>query len=87
MLDADRTYMQDDYSLEGWMFINFIALLFYYRIYRLLTEKELLNNYSPKDVLIHLSRIYKLKISDNWVLSEIPKKTRHIIEKLNIPIT
>ncbi len=70
----------------GWMFINFIALVSYYRIYRLLTEKELLNNYSSGDVLIHLSRIYKL-IGDNWVLSEIPKKTRVIIEKLNIPIT
>jgi len=87
VLNADRTYMRDDYQLEGWMFINFIALVFYYRIYRLLVDNKLLNNYSPHDVLIHLSRIYKLKIEDKWLTSEIPKKTRKIIEKLNIPIT
>lgn len=87
VLNADRTYMRDDYRLEGWMFVNFIALVFYYRIYRLLVDNKLLNNYSPHDVLIHLSRIYKLKIGDKWVTSEIPKKTRKIIEKLNIPIT
>jgi transposase len=86
-LDADRTYMRDDYHMEGWMFINFIALLFYYRMYRLLVDNEILNNYTPKDVFLHFSRIYKLNINDNWVLSEIPKKTRKILEKLNLCIT
>lgn len=87
VLNADRTYMRDDYQLEGWMFINFIALVFYYRIYRLLIDNKLLNNYSPYDVLMHLSRIYKLRIGDKWLISEIPKKSRRIIEKLNLPIT
>lgn len=87
VLNADRTYMRDDYQMEGWMFINFIALVFYYRLYRLLVDNSLLKKYSPNDVLIHLSRIYKLKIQDEWITSEIPKKTRNILEKLNIPIT
>jgi hypothetical protein len=30
---------------------------------------------------------FKLKIPDEWITSEIPKKTRGILEKLNIPIT
>jgi transposase len=75
VLNADRTYMRDDYQMEGWAFINFIALVFYYRLY------------TPNDVLIHLSRIYKLKIQNEWITSEIPKKTRVILEKLNLPIT
>lgn len=87
VLEADRTYMNDDYQMEGWMFINFIALVFYYRIYRLLVENSLLNNYTPHDVLIHLSRIHKLKIGEKWWTSEIPKKARNIIEKLDVPIT
>ena len=85
VLNADRTYVRDDYQMEGWMLINFIALVFYYKIYRLLAEKSLLRNYSPKDILIHLSRIYKLKIQDQWLTSEIPKKTRNIMEKLKLP--
>ena len=28
-LQADRSYMQNDQSLEGWMFINYLALLAY----------------------------------------------------------
>ncbi|MEW5759331.1 MAG: transposase [Candidatus Thermoplasmatota archaeon] len=87
VLNADRTYMMSDPHLQGWMFINFISLLFYYKIYHLLTDRKLLSNYSPMEVLIHLSRVYKLKIGDKWELSEIPKKTRKILEKLNMPIT
>jgi transposase len=87
VLQADRPYMHDDYQMEGWMFINFLALVFYYRTYKLLSDNNLLRRYSPKDVLIHLSRICKLKIQDQWVTSEIPKKTRDIVEKLDLPIT
>ena len=87
VLNADRTYMRDDYQMEGWAFINFIALVFYYRLYRILADNSLLKRYTPNDVLIHLSRIYKLKIQNEWITSEIPKKTRVILEKLNIPIT
>lgn len=87
VLNADRTYMRDDYQMEGWMFINFIALVFYYRLYRILADNSLLKKYTPNDLLIHLSRIYKLKIQDEWITSEIPKKTRDILDKINIPIT
>jgi len=87
ILKADRTYMRDDESMEGWMFINFISLLFYYKIYRMLVDKKMIGKYSPEDVLMHLSRIYKLKVNNRWLISEIPKKSREIIEILGIPIT
>ncbi|ODA43268.1 hypothetical protein THER_2012 [Thermodesulfovibrio sp. N1] len=48
-----------------------------------LREAELLKKYSVKDLIIHLRRIYKLKINDKWVISEIPKTSRKILEKLN----
>ncbi len=86
-LHADRSYMGDDFGLEGWMFVNFIALLLYYKVYALLMSKDLLNNCSPKDVILHLSRVYKLRIGDDWVLSEVPKKSRLLIEKLGIEKT
>jgi transposase len=86
-LKADRTYMRDDYQMEGWMLINFISLLLHYKTYGLLIQKKLLHKYSPKDVLMHLSRIHKLKINDKWTTSEIPKKSRVLIEKLDMRIT
>jgi hypothetical protein len=87
VLNADRTYMRDDYQMEGWMFINFLALVFYYRLYKILADNTLLKRYTPNDVLIYLSRIYKLKIKDEWITSEIPKKSRDLLEKLSVPIT
>ncbi|MDG7038659.1 MAG: hypothetical protein JRN37_05835, partial [Nitrososphaerota archaeon] len=86
-LSADRTYMRDDYSLEGWFLINFVALLFYYEIYNLLRDKGLLSKYSPADVLVHLSRIHKLRVKNRWVTSEIPKKSGLMAEKLGLHIT
>ncbi len=87
VLEADRTYMRDDYALEGWFLVNFVSLLIYYEIYNLLREHDLLSKYSPMDVLVHMSRIQKLKMHNKWVTSEIPKKTRIIKEKLEQHIT
>ncbi len=81
-LHADRSYMRDDYQLEGWMAVNFVALMLYYCVYNLLREKKLLKRYTPKNALKHLSRVYKLKVDDKWYLSEIPKKSRLIMGEL-----
>ena len=85
-IHADRTYMRDDYQLQGWTFVNFIALILHYRIYGMLKQRDLLKRYSPEDVIEHLERISMLKIGDEWKLSEIPKKSREIIDALEIPI-
>jgi len=87
ILHADRIYLRDDAHVEGWMFINFIALVLYYRLYNVLGDCELLKRFSPKDILLHLSRFHKLKVDEQWIPSEIPKKTRDVMEKLNIPVT
>ena len=41
ILGNDFTYMQNDEALEGWMFINHLALLIHHKIYSLLKEKKL----------------------------------------------
>ena len=87
VLNADRTYMRDDSAMEGWMFVNFIALLLYYRVYGLLISRDVLSRCSPKDVILHLSRVFNVRIGDDWVISEIPKKTRLLIEKLEIDLS
>jgi transposase len=86
LLHADRTYMRDDAHLEGWAFVNFISLLLYYKIYEVLLSKGLLKRFTPKEVILHLSRIYKLKIGEKWMLSEIPKKSGMLVEKLGLDL-
>jgi transposase len=87
VLKADNSYMRNQTALEGWMFITFIALQWYYRIYKLLSEKQLLSRFSPQDLLIHLAEIKKVKINDSWHTAEITNKTQKLIEKLNVHIT
>ncbi|MEM3814470.1 MAG: hypothetical protein QXE09_11445 [Thermoproteus sp.] len=86
-LDADCSYMRDNYAMQGWMFVNFIALLLHYRIYNILRKKDLLRKYTPRDVLDHLRRVNKLNISEKWKSFEIPKKSKKIMEKLETDFT
>lgn len=78
--------MREDIALEGWMFVNFVALLLYYKVYMNLVSRDILSKYSPKDVVLHMARVKKLKIGGDWHLAEIPKKSRILIEKLGVDV-
>jgi transposase len=86
-LEADRSYMQNDQALEGWMFINYLALLAYWRVLKLLVKKELLSKFSINDLLIHLSHIKKIKINGQWYQAETTKKTKKLFNELDYTIT
>ena len=85
-IHADRTHMRDEQQLRGWMFVNFISLILHYRIYNTLKEKGILKKYSPEDVIEHLERVDMLKIGEEWKISEIPKKSRKIIDALSTTV-
>lgn len=85
-IHADRTYVRDDYQMQGWMLVNFISLMLHYRIFNLLRKRGMLRHYSPRDVIEHLERISRLKIGEEWKYSEIPKKSRKIMEELDLHI-
>jgi transposase len=87
ILEVDNSYMQNEMALQGWMFISFIALKWYYQIYGILLDKKLLKRNSPKDILMHLAAIKKIRINQDWCISEITTKTQKIIDKLNFHIT
>ncbi len=40
VLDNHKTYMQNESALQGWMFINHIALQWYYKMYVLPERKQ-----------------------------------------------
>jgi len=87
VLQADRSYMRSNAGLESWIFINYLSLIYYYRIYQKLTAEDLLDKYSVNDVILYLSKIRKVKIANHWIDLEIPKPTRKLIDKLKIHIT
>jgi len=83
-LDADVSYMQNRYVLEGWLFANFIAMIAYYKLYVRLRQAEILSKHSPKDIIEQSKAIHKLKIRGEWHRSEITKKTRELFAKIGI---
>jgi transposase len=83
-LEADKMYMQDRYTAEGWLFANFIAMIAYYKLYSRLREAKLLHNNSPKDVIECCRSIAKVRLGNSWVTSEITTKTKKLLGKLGI---
>jgi len=88
VVDADRTCMQNELALEGWMFVNMIALKWYYVILNLLKKYELNKKYSPADFLLFLSEVKMVKINNTWHRAEVTRKAVELMKKLGIePIT
>lgn len=87
VIHSDRTYMQNEDALQGWMFINHIALQWYYIIYQLLMRNDLTKRFSVRDFLIHLNEIKKVRINDTWVTEPIIKSSARLLKKVGIHIT
>ena len=83
-LKSDVSYTRNRFVLEGWLFTNFIAMIAYYKIYYRLREAELLDKYSPKDIIELSKTVYQMRIRGEWHLSEVTVKLRKLFEKLKI---
>jgi transposase len=86
-LEQDKSYMQNEKSLEAWAFINHLALMLNYKVYNLLRSNNLLSQYSVSDLISHLKYIFKVKVDSEWLTSEISAKTTKLLLTLNLHIT
>ena len=87
LLQQDKSYMQNEKSLETWAFINHVSLMLNYKVYNLLRRKNLLPKFSVADFFSHLKYIFKVRINGSWHLSETTKKTRDFLKELELHIT
>lgn len=87
LLEADRSYMQSDASINAWMFINHLSVMLYYKLLNLIKSKDMISQISPSDLLIMLQRINKVKINQEWYLGEINSKSVNVLAKLGITVT
>lgn len=86
-LDALTSYMQDNDRLEGWMFVNFIALHIFYMLRRHIVENKLTDKLSTREAIRILCRQRIVRLDDKWKLAEASSKDRAQLEALGIPIT
>ena len=86
ILNADHTYMQNEQTLQGWMFVNHITLQWYQHLYIELKNKSLLRKISVNDYIQLLTDVKKVRINDDWYLNEFTNATQKLIEKLKIKL-
>jgi uncharacterized membrane protein len=86
VMEADHTYMQNDQTLNGWMFVNHITLQWYQHLYLELKKKNLIKKYSVNDYIQILTDLKKIKINDTWHFNEITSNTQKMIAKLGLSI-
>ena len=67
--------------LFTYMFLNLLSLYLHFQILNIIDGK-----YSVRDVLLILSRIKMYSMERSEIMSEIPKKSRELVEKLEIDL-
>jgi transposase len=85
-LCADKTWMQNEKSLKGYLFISFLALHLHSQILDHLKRKKI-ENMSVNDVLTYLTKIQLTEINGKNYDSPFTKQTKKIIDALELPIT
>jgi transposase len=74
-------------ALEGRLFLAFLALVLHSLVDNAMREKELYKQWSVAEVLAELKKLRRIDMSSGRTyLTEITKKQRTMLEKLNIPI-
>ncbi|MFT4152773.1 transposase [Parafilimonas sp.] len=86
VLEADHTYMQNQQTLEGWMFINHICLQWYQHLFIELKTKNLLKKISVNDYIQLLTDVKKVKINNTWHLNEYTAAAKKLMQALDINI-
>jgi transposase len=84
ILEADHTYMQNEQTMEGWMFVNHLCLQWYQELYIELKEKQLIKKISVNDYIQLLTDVKKIKINNQWHLNEFTNATHKLISKIGI---
>ena len=86
-LGGDVTWMRSRESLQGYLFILFIALHLYSQVLDHLKRKKLTNRYSVQDVLTYLSKVCVVELDGKDRIGEVTRQTKRVIELLEVPIT
>lgn len=86
-LEADTSSMQSRQALEAWMFINMVALHWYYELRQKLIDTELIKKYSPADMIRLLRHLRTVYVDGQWRTAELTKKEGDVIAALGVDIT
>jgi transposase len=73
-------------TLQGLLFIFFVSLIMRAILLRKARDAKLLDKKSIEEILLELAKLRAVKVGGKWRLTDISKKQRMILEKMNIEI-
>jgi hypothetical protein len=86
ILQARKTYRQNEDALEGYMLVNHIALQWYI-ICNMLKSNDQLKKYAVNDSVTHLKEIKNVKTNGQWHKAPIIKSSLTMLSKMKISVT
>jgi len=85
-LDMKRLRIHSSTSMDGRLFVQFIALILMSALRKKMRETRLIEKYTTRELLQEMETLTKVRYSGRYgcVLTEITKPQRHILESLGI---
>ena len=86
-LDIIPLRIHDRYGLSGYITLLFFSLIVELSIMKELRESKLVEKYSIKDILMELSKVRLIELSNSEkIITKIPKRVKDILTNLKISI-
>jgi len=85
-LGFDMSYEVSYSAMEGWAFVEFLALLMYHKINGLLCETGLIRSYNVKDILYRTATVTQSKSSGSWQVCNLTEPLKDLFGDLKVTI-
>ena len=74
-----------DSTTRGFIFVCFIGLIIRTKLLNMMRETKIIEDYTVQSLLLELEKIRKIELQNGEVIvTELTRKQKHIIEKLNL---
>jgi transposase len=83
-LELHRLRIHSDGAMHGKVFICFISLILLSHIHSVMVRERLYNNWTMKELINHLDKLYLQNISGNRILYPLTKKQKDIYRAFGI---
>ena len=87
-LDMKRLRMHSSATVDGRLFVQFIALIYMSALRREMRTSGLIKRYTVRELLQEMETLTKVKYSGKYghILTEVTKPQREILQGLNIAL-
>jgi transposase len=84
-IDRNRLRIHSQEALEGKLFLDFIALIIYSYISKVMRQEQIVKDYTVQELMYEFKKIKLITLGERkTIITEVSKKQRELFEKFNI---